>query len=79
MRSGVKRQKRHSSKNLDGPASTASSPLLAFGVQDLGCELDRRRLHAFLGSFDDKENEPTHKAQHTIPGRLTGAIAHGQR
>src|SRR5260221_14454245 len=68
MRSGIKRQI-VIVRTWDGPASKASSPRLAFGVQDLGCELDRSRLHAFLGSFDNKQeqNELTHKAQHIIP------------
>ena len=43
MRSGVKRQIVFV-RTWDGPASKVSSPRLAFGVQDLGCELDRSRL-----------------------------------
>src|SRR5260221_7103708 len=68
MRSGLKCQI-VIVRTWDGPASKVSSPRLAFGVQDLGCELDRSRLHAFVGSFDNKQeqNELTHKAQHIIP------------
>lgn len=51
MRSDVKRQVVIVRTRDGSPASKASSPLLAFGVQDLGRELDRSRLHAFLGSF----------------------------